>query len=191
MSLFLYKPHVEGPKGAITSPDIVVDRVFVDGVVKPVNFLCSGTHQQIEDGETCRPAYAVTAIGGGALISPAVLVGEGRICVARMAWRLANLDEDYRISDPERSASRGTSASSRPDQCGRRLRRYAAARLSVAVYAPGSGIRSHPGRCRPWTQPYTPRHDCAGWRGSLGRSPAQTTVLGRTNDEGSAALHLI
>ncbi len=93
MSLFLYKPHVEGPEGATTTPDIVIDRVFVDGAVKPVNFLCSGTHQQIEDGEICRPAYAVTAIGGGALISPAVVVGEARICVARMAWRLANLDE--------------------------------------------------------------------------------------------------
>ncbi len=93
MSLFLFKPHVEGPEGAITTPDIVIDRVFVDDAVKPVNFLCNGTHQQIEDGEACRPAYAVTAVGGGALISPAVLIGAARICVARLAWRLVNLDE--------------------------------------------------------------------------------------------------
>lgn len=93
MSLFLFKPHVEGPEGNVTTPDIIIDRVFVDGTARPVNLLCGGTHHQVEPGEICMPAYAVTAIGGGALIGPAVLIGSSRICVARMAWRLANLDD--------------------------------------------------------------------------------------------------
>jgi len=92
MSLFLFKPHVVGPKGDITTPDIIVDRLYVDGKLKSLNSLSSETYQLIEPGETCRPAYAITAAGAGALISPATLIGLSRICIARKSWRLQNLN---------------------------------------------------------------------------------------------------
>jgi hypothetical protein len=92
MALFLYKPHVVGPGNDITSPDVIVDRVFVDATAKPLDMLTSRIAHQIEDGDVAAAAYAVTAIGGGALLSPAILLGASRIVVARMAWRLRDLD---------------------------------------------------------------------------------------------------
>lgn len=92
MSLYLFKPHVIGPEDNITTPDIVIDRVFVDGKLRPVSALTSNPYQQVEEGETGCPAYVITALGGGALIGPAVVLGSGSICLARFAWRLNNLD---------------------------------------------------------------------------------------------------
>lgn len=91
MTLFLFKPHVAGPENAITSPDIIVDRLFVDGNLKPLNFLTMELAHQVEAGEGARAAYALTAAGGGPLISPAIILNSGRIVVARKAWRLGNL----------------------------------------------------------------------------------------------------
>lgn len=93
MSLYIFKPHVEGPEGNITTPDIVIDRVFVDGGVVPVNNLTSETYLQAEQDDTARAAYVVTALGGGALIGPAAILGANRVIVARCAWRLNNLDD--------------------------------------------------------------------------------------------------
>jgi hypothetical protein len=92
MSLFLFKPHVEGPEGNITTPDIVIDRVFVNGAPKTINLISTETYHQVDEGEPAYPAYGITALGGGAVISPAVLLGSGRICLARTAWRLNNLN---------------------------------------------------------------------------------------------------
>ena len=92
MSLFLFKPHVEGSKGQVTTPDVVVDRVFLDDAWKPVNGLTSELVHHVESGETAAPGYALTAIGGGVLISPAILLGPGRMVIARRAWRLRDLD---------------------------------------------------------------------------------------------------
>lgn len=93
MSLFLFKPHVEGAERQITTPDVVVDRVFLDDAWKPVNGLTSDIVQQVEGGETAAPAYALTALGGGVLLSPAILLSTGRIVIARRAWRLRDLDD--------------------------------------------------------------------------------------------------
>ena len=92
MSLYLLKPHVVGPDGNVTTPDIVVDRVFVDGIAQPINQVTHECWQQVATGTTGRSAYAVMALGGGALILPAVVLSSGQIVVARMAWRLNNLD---------------------------------------------------------------------------------------------------
>ena len=91
MSLFLYKPHVEGPEGNITTPDIVIDRVFVGGTPTPLTVLTTELYHQVEQGEEANSRYALTALGGGALISPAVRLASGSIVLARKAWRLKNL----------------------------------------------------------------------------------------------------
>ena len=92
MSLFLFKPHVVGPEGNITTPDILIDRVFVDGQVTSINNVTSETYLQIAAGETARAAYVITALGGGALIGPALVMSSGRVVAGRSAWRLNNLD---------------------------------------------------------------------------------------------------
>ena len=92
MSLFLLKPHVTGPEGQITSPDVIVDRMFVDGALSPVNALTHEAWQQAASDETGKPAYGIMAIGGGALILPVVVLGSGAVIASRKAWRLNNLD---------------------------------------------------------------------------------------------------
>ena len=94
MSLFLFKPHVEGPEGNITTPDVVIDRVFVNGVLKSTNLVNTESYHEVDESELAYPAYGIIALGGGALISPAVIIGSERICLARMAWRLNNLNEN-------------------------------------------------------------------------------------------------
>ncbi len=92
MSLFLLKPHVAGPEGNITTPDIVVDRVFVDGAAVPVSRVTHECWQQAESGASARAGYAIMALGGGALILPVLVLSAGPVVVARKAWRLNNLD---------------------------------------------------------------------------------------------------
>lgn len=92
MAHFLLKPHVTGPEGDVTSPDVIVDKVFVDGHPTPVGRVTHAAWQEALEGETGTPGYAVMALGGGALLLPAVVLGSGAIVVARKAWRLNNLD---------------------------------------------------------------------------------------------------
>jgi len=94
MSLFLFKPHVEGPEGNITTPDVVIDRVFVNGVLKSTNLVNTESYHEVDESDLAYPAYGIIALGGGALISPAVIIGSERICLSRMAWRLNNLNEN-------------------------------------------------------------------------------------------------
>lgn len=91
MPLFLYKPHVEGPEGNITTPDIVIDRVFVGSTPTPLTVLTTELYHQAAQGGEADSRYALTALGGGALISPAVRLASGSIVLARKAWRLRNL----------------------------------------------------------------------------------------------------
>jgi hypothetical protein len=91
MALFLYKPHVAGPEGNITTPDIVIDRLFVDGKVKPLGGLTIELAHEVDGDQSPRAGYAITALGGGALISPALCLGD-TVAVARSAWRVNNLD---------------------------------------------------------------------------------------------------
>lgn len=91
MSLFLFKPHVTGPNDQVTSPDVVIDSLQVDGRPRSVNVLTGETYLQSESDETGRAGYVLTALGGGALIGPALVLSSGRVCIARQAWRLKNL----------------------------------------------------------------------------------------------------
>lgn len=91
MALFLFRPHIENDKGQVTTPDVVVDRVYLDNGWKPVGLLSSELSHQMESaGGTCS-AYAVTALGGGAIIGPMVVLGTGVMVAGRTAWRLSSL----------------------------------------------------------------------------------------------------
>ena len=92
MSFFLLKPHVVGPEGNVTSPDIIVDHLSVDDAPVPVNRISHEAWQQTRPEETARAAYGIMALGGGALILPAVVLGSGTVVAGRSAWRLGNLD---------------------------------------------------------------------------------------------------
>lgn len=92
MSFFLFKPHVVGPEGSTTTPDIMVDRVFLNGDLRPVNSLSSECWQQVGARVAADAAYAIIALGGGALIAPALVLQDDPVVVARKAWRLNNLD---------------------------------------------------------------------------------------------------
>jgi len=107
MAHFLYRPHVSGPRNDITTPDIMIDRVFLlaDGErgYVPVHRLSSLAElQMLPEKLEIAPAYAIIAAGGGSLLSVAALVryagepaGRGEILVARSAWRLRNLVDRF------------------------------------------------------------------------------------------------
>ncbi|MXY34784.1 MAG: hypothetical protein F4Y60_11995 [Boseongicola sp. SB0664_bin_43] len=90
--MFLLKPHVTGPEGQVTTPDIVVDRLVVDGKRRSLGFLTHDCWQEVGADVSFRPAYALMALGGGALILPAQVLSSGMVIAARAAWRLNNLD---------------------------------------------------------------------------------------------------
>lgn len=91
--MFLLKPHVTGPEGQVTTPDIVVDCLLVDGKVRSLGHLTHNCWQEVEADAFSRPAYALMALGGGALILPAHAISNGLVIAARAAWRLSNLDD--------------------------------------------------------------------------------------------------
>ena len=91
MALFLFRPHIENDKGEVTTPDVVVDRVYLDNGWKPVGLLSSELCHQAGSGQEARSAYAVTALGGGAIISPMVVLETGVMAAGRLAWRLSSL----------------------------------------------------------------------------------------------------
>lgn len=93
MALFLFRPHIENDKGQITTPDVVVDRVYLDDGWRPVGLLSSELSHQAGSAAEARSAYAVTALGGGAIISPMVVLGTGIMVAARTAWRLSSITD--------------------------------------------------------------------------------------------------
>ncbi|MEM9013498.1 MAG: hypothetical protein AAGB02_00165 [Pseudomonadota bacterium] len=103
MSFFLFKPHVEGLTGDITTPDIIIDRLLLSdgGALNPIpsRLLSSAAEIGIEgNAATAFPAYMLAAAGGGVIISPAIIVrsedatfNTTSIHIARMAWRWKNV----------------------------------------------------------------------------------------------------
>ncbi len=90
--MFLLKPHVTGPEGQITTPDVIVDCLLVDGQRRSLALLTHDCWQGVGADASSRPAYALMALGGGALILPAQVISNGLVIAARAAWRLSNLD---------------------------------------------------------------------------------------------------
>jgi len=95
MSYFLFKPHIEGPKGLITTPDVIIDRLFVcvDSELTPIStsLLTSAYSQQSSKSQRVAPLYALTSLGAGIIISPGAKLANGPINIARKGWRLNNL----------------------------------------------------------------------------------------------------
>ena len=95
MSHFLFKPHIEGPKGLITTPDVIIDRLFisVDSDLTPTStsLLTSAYSQQSSKSERDAPLYALSSLGAGIIISPGATLSNGPINIARKGWRLNNL----------------------------------------------------------------------------------------------------
>lgn len=104
MAHYLYKPHLHAPD-FITTPDIIIDRLFrVTGngqganlVSVPVNSIGSSPELQCADKTvTVIPAVFLVAAGAGALasIGAEVLTAETRLTrVSRFAWRYKYLDD--------------------------------------------------------------------------------------------------
>ena len=91
--MFLLKPHVTGPEGQVTTPDVIVDCLWVDGQQQPLNRLTHQAWQQVGGNGASVPGYALMALGGGALILPIILLDSDIVVAARCAWRLNNLDD--------------------------------------------------------------------------------------------------
>ena len=103
MTHSLYKPHVVGPENDITTPDIVVDRLYLqhgnDGGFVPVHRMLSAVDVQTPaETVTLAPAYALIAAGAGVLIGPGAMsrpadypADAADLLFARQAWRFANL----------------------------------------------------------------------------------------------------
>ena len=91
--MFLLKPHVTGREGQVTSPDVIVDAVLVDGEQRPTVCVTHECWQQAARDIDLRPAYCIMALGGGALILPGVTLSTGLVIVSRQAWRLAHVDD--------------------------------------------------------------------------------------------------
>ncbi len=92
--MFLYKPHVVGGEGQVTSPDVIVDCAFVDGTQVPVGMLTMEAWLDVAEGQGAKAAVAVMALGGGALVLPAVVLDDGRVSLGRMAQRMSASDVD-------------------------------------------------------------------------------------------------
>ena len=91
--MFLLKPHVTGPEGQITSPDVIVDKLFVNGEMRPLALLTHECWQQASaDTKMAQAGYGIMALGGGALILPVLELASGLVIASRQAWRLNNLD---------------------------------------------------------------------------------------------------
>ena len=111
MAHLLFKPHVIGPQNAITTPDIIIDRVCVreisSSIFVPVQRLQTNLKlQSISAHLAITPAYTLIASGGGVLIGIAALVKEPEdpptkadILVARSTWRWRNLEAHVNTLD--------------------------------------------------------------------------------------------
>ncbi|MBT06765.1 MAG: hypothetical protein CMM32_07615 [Rhodospirillaceae bacterium] len=97
MSFFLYKPHIEGSKGQITTPDVLIDRVLnykqPELIPTSTNLLTSSYFQQSMKENKIAPLYALTSLGGGLIISPGAALKDGPINLARKAWRFSTVSK--------------------------------------------------------------------------------------------------
>lgn len=103
MTHFVYRPHIAGPENNITTPDILIERVFLnagnDFIGIPVHRIM--TRAELQRGKTellLTPAYALISLGGGTLITAATVIREkgqspasAEVLMPRQAWRLGNV----------------------------------------------------------------------------------------------------
>lgn len=111
MNFFLTRPHVENAKGDVTTPDILIDRLFVfsgeASAPRPLVGLSHDIEAQTEQaGISVTPAILLFAAGAGTLVSPALSLIDGRLLLARKAWRMRYLENGFsalrlRMNDDE------------------------------------------------------------------------------------------
>lgn len=79
MAHTLYKPHVIGPEGSITTPDLLLDSVSVNWEHKPFRLAIHRliTHRCLQLGTAphlALPGFALVASGGGTIVAPVTLI---------------------------------------------------------------------------------------------------------------------
>lgn len=79
MAHTLYKPHVIGPEGSITTPDLLLDSVSVNWEHKPFRLSIHRliTHRCLQLGTAphlALPGFALVASGGGTIVAPVTLI---------------------------------------------------------------------------------------------------------------------
>lgn len=112
MSFFLAKPHVENGDGEIITPDILIDRLFAfrDGKATPVSVgaLSHDVVAQVANRAGVTPAVVVIAAGAGPILSPAIVLDDGRVHLARKAWRLRHLGDAADAIDLELNSEKAS-----------------------------------------------------------------------------------
>ena len=94
MNIVLLKPHVENSQGHITTPDIIVDQLFVSDEhsiqQRPAGLLSHASWLDLHDtlNADILPCVLFVAAGAGTLICPAFAINDTTVSVARAAWRL-------------------------------------------------------------------------------------------------------
>lgn len=118
MTFFLFKPHIVAPTGDITTPDLLIDRVYVsqsgDFAPASVNSLSSEIEVSVDQMPTkLEPMVALISAGGGTIVSPAIRVIDPAcadvvidVRLARSGWRLDRLGGEadevaVKLSDDE------------------------------------------------------------------------------------------
>ena len=91
--MFVCRPHVTGPEGNVTTPDVIVDYLLINGERHSPHLLSHECWRQVGHDEVGQPGYAILALGGGSVILPGVLFSTGQAVISRRAWRLANLND--------------------------------------------------------------------------------------------------
>ena len=104
MAHMLYKPHVIGPEGLVTTPDLLLDSISVNGMqttfALPVHRLLTlHSLQLVTAAHFLLPGYALVACGGGTIMAPVILIycPEGpvelaEVVMGRFAVRCRALD---------------------------------------------------------------------------------------------------
>lgn len=101
MSVFLARPHIANADGTVITPDILIDRLvrFSRGSVR-TRITGSLTHdvwvQVVGPSVRAAPACLLLAAGAGTTVLPAIELGDGRVALARKAWRLRQLGDGGR-----------------------------------------------------------------------------------------------
>jgi hypothetical protein len=98
-SSFVYQPHLRQSGGAIITPDIAIDRVFMSGSASlapvPVSRLTSATVlQQAEGAPVGAPAIVLVAASYGMVVSVGAILAD-TLAVAREAWRYDDISAGY------------------------------------------------------------------------------------------------
>jgi len=87
----LARPHITGADGQITSPDVIVDAMMLNGVRHPIGQITHAAWQQAAPQEAPHAGFGFLAIGGGPIVLPLLSLSSGTVVLSRQAWRVQAL----------------------------------------------------------------------------------------------------